>query len=95
MTIVLDVPENIKEIVKKRSEIDYIDEETVAKQLLLHGVELLLVEQYSKGEISLEKACELLGVDIYRMQEILRKYGFKANISYEKFVRGVERAKQL
>ena len=53
------------------------------------------IKIYKKGEISIKRASELLDVDIYRMQEILRKHGVRANISYEKFVKGVERSKTV
>ena len=54
-----------------------------------------MVEKYSKGEISIELAAELLNIDIYKMHEILERHGVKASISYKHFVKGIDKAKGL
>lgn len=66
----------------------------VLKQMLWNGVESYLADQYSSGKISKDKLAELLGLDIYDVNELLEKHHVKASISYEKFTRGIDLAEK-
>ncbi len=93
--ITIGIPKTIEMILKQRSKEEHIEEDIALKQLLYLGAEKYIVEKYSRGEITIGKATELLNVDLYKMHEILEKYGVKASISYEHFVKGMERVRKV
>ena len=95
MHVALEVPKNIMEIAKQRSQREHLNEKATLKQLLYMGAEKYLAERYSEGEISIEKLAELLDVDLYRAHEILEKYHIKASISYSGFVRGISNSEAI
>lgn len=93
--ITIGIPKTIEMILKQRSKEEHIEEDIALKQLLYLGAEKYIVEKYSRGEITIGKATELLNVDLYKMHEILEKYCVKASISYEHFVKGIERVRKV
>jgi hypothetical protein len=94
MSITIDVPKNIDNILDLRSREEHIDRISVLKQMLWDGVESYLVNQYSNGKISKGKLAELLDLDIYAVNEVLEKHHIKSTISYERFTRGIEIAEK-
>ena len=94
MSITIDVPKNIENILDLRSREEHIDKISVLKQMLWEGVESYLVNQYSSGKVSKGKLAELLNLDIYGVNEVLEKYHVKSSISYERFTRGIEIAEK-
>ena len=94
MSITIDVPKNIENILDLRSREEHIDRMSVLKQMLWDGVESYLVNQYSSGKVSKGKLAELLNLDIYGVNEVLEKYHVKSSISYERFTRGIEIAEK-
>lgn len=94
MSITIDVPKNIDNILDLRSREEHIDRISVLKQMLWDGVESYLVNQYSSGKISKGKFAELLDLDIYDVNEVLEKHHIKSTISYERFTRGIEIAEK-
>ncbi len=71
MSITIDVPKNIENILDLRSREEHIDRVSVLKQMLWDGVESYLVNQYSGGKISKGKLAELLNLDIYGVNDVL------------------------
>ena len=94
MSVTIDVPKNIDRILDMRSHEEHIDKISVLKQILWEGVESYLVNQYSSGKISKDKLAELLGLDIYDVNNVLEKYHVKSSISYERFKRGIGTAEE-
>lgn len=94
MSITIDVPKNIDNILDLRSREEHIDRISVLKQMLWDGVESYLVNQYSSGKLSKGKLAELLDLDIYDVNEVLEKHHVKSTISYERFTRGIEIAEK-
>lgn len=94
MTVTLDIPANIDQILNLRSREEHLDKMSVLRQLLHEGVETYLVHSYSNGKISKERLAELLDMDIYEVNELLEKYGVRSNISYKRFTRGIELAEK-
>ncbi len=94
MSITIDVPKNIDNILDMRSKEEHIDRLSVLKQMLWDGVESYLINQYSSGKISKGKFAELLDLDIYGVNEVLEKHHIKSTISYERFTRGIEIAEK-
>lgn len=94
MSITIDVPKNIENILDLRSREEHIDRVSVLKQMLWDGVESYLVNQYSGGKISKGKLAELLNLDIYGVNDVLEKHHIKSNISYERFTRGIQIAEE-
>jgi len=90
MSITIDVPKNIDNILDMRSKEEHIDRLSVLKQMLWDGVESYLINQYFSGKISKGKFAELLDLDIYGVNEVLEKHHIKSTISYERFTRGIE-----
>ena len=94
MSITIDIPQNIDQILDQRARDEHIDKVSVMKQMLREGAEFYLVGQYSHGRISKDKLVELLDLDIYEINELLEKYHVKSSISYERFTRGIEMAEK-
>lgn len=94
MNITIDIPKNIDRILDMRAGEQHVDKMSVLKQMLWNGVESYLVDQYSGGRISKEKLAELLGLDIYDVNELLEKHHVKSSISYERFTRGIDIAEE-
>ena len=94
MSITIDVPKNIENVLDIRCREEHIDRMSVLKQMLWDGVESYLVNQYSNGKISKGKLAELLNSDIYEVNELLDKYHVISSISYEKFTRGIQIAEK-
>jgi hypothetical protein len=92
MSITIDIPKNIDRVLDMRSREEHVDKVSVLKQMLWNGVESYLVDQYSGGRISKEKLTEMLGLDIYDVNELLEKHHVKSSISYERFTRGIDLA---
>ncbi len=90
MSITIDIPKNIDRVLDMRSREEHVDKVSVLKQMLWNGVESYLVDQYSGGRISKEKLAELLGLDIYDVNELLEKYHVMSSISYKRFTRGID-----
>ncbi len=78
----------------QRSITDNYPERRALKQMLCEGAESYLVDRYSNGKISKDKLGELLGMDIYEVNELLEKYHVRSSISYERFTRGIEVAEK-
>ena len=94
MSITIDVPKNIENILDLCSREEHIDRMSVLKQMLCDGVESYLVNQYSSGKVSKGKLAELLNLDIYGVNEVLERHHVKASISYERFIRGIKIAEK-
>ena len=94
MSITIDVPKNIENVLDIRCREEHIDRMSVLKQMLWDGVESYLVNQYSNGKISKGKLAELLNSDIYEVNELLDKYHVRSSISYEKFIWGIQIAEK-
>lgn len=94
MSITIDIPKNIDRILDMRSREQHVDKISVLKQMLWNGVESYLADQYSSGKISKDKLAELLGLDIYDVNELLEKHHVKASISYERFTKGIDLAEK-
>ena len=95
MSITIDIPKNIDRVLEMRSREEHVDKVSVLKQMLWNGVESYLVDQYSGGRISKEKLAEILGLDIYDVNELLEKHHVKSSISYERFTRGIDIAERM
>lgn len=94
MTISIDIPHTIENILDKRSREQHLDRESIIKQMLWDGAEHYLIEEYSAGKISKGKLAEMLDLTIYEINDLLEKHHVKDSISYENFVKGVEIAEK-
>ncbi|MBC2702339.1 MAG: hypothetical protein HF976_13220 [ANME-2 cluster archaeon] len=94
MSITIDVPKNMENILDLRSREEHIDRVSVLKQMLWDGVESYLVNQYSGGKISKGKLAELLNLDIYGVNDVLEKHHIKSTINYDRFTRGIKIAEE-
>ena len=94
MSITIDIPKSIDCVLEMRSREEHVDKVSVLKQMLWNGVESYLVDQYSGGRISKEKLAEMLGLDIYDVNELLEKHHVRSSISYERFTRGTDIAER-
>ena len=94
MSITIDMPKNIEDILDLRSKEEHIDRVSVLKQMLWDGVESYLVNQYSGGKISKGRLAELLNLDIYDVNDVLEEHHIKSTISYERFTKGIQIAEE-
>jgi len=81
MSITIDVPKNIDNILGLRSREEHIGRISVLKQMLWDGVKSYIVNQYSSGKISKGKLTELLDPDIYGVNEVLEKHQVRSIIA--------------
>ncbi len=94
MTITIDIPPTIQNILDKRSRDMHLDKESILKQMLWDGAEYYLIKEYSNGRISKGKLAEMLDINIYEVNDLLKKHHVKDSISYDNFVKGVEIAEK-
>ncbi|MDI6902727.1 MAG: hypothetical protein QMC77_03240 [Methanocellales archaeon] len=73
------IPDDIMEYVSKKAKSMRLDKSSMARMLLVKGVEETkkeeAVEQYKKGKMTLLEAARYVGVDIYTMAEMLIERG--------------------
>lgn len=94
MSITIEVPKSIDNILDQRSQEEHLDKVSALNQMLWTGAESYLVNQYSSGRISKGKLAELLDLDMYEVTELLERHHVNASISYERFTRGIEIAEK-
>lgn len=94
MSITIDIPPSIENILEKRAREQHLEKESILRQMLWDGAERYLVEEYSKGNVSKGKLAEMLEMDIYEVNELLERYNIKGNLDFETFVKGVEIAEK-
>lgn len=95
MSITIEIPPTIGNILDKRAREQHLDRESILKQMLWEGAERYLVEEHSKGRISKGKLGEMLEISIYEVNDLLERYHIKDNINFEDFVEGMEIAETL
>ena len=63
-------------------------------EYLKKGAKSNLIARYSSGKISKGKLAELLKLDIYELNDVLKDNYIKSTISYEKFTKGIQIAEK-
>jgi predicted HTH domain antitoxin len=95
MSITIEIPPSIENILNKRALEQHLDRESILKQMLWESAEHYLVEEYSKGRISKGKLGEMLDMDIYEVNDLLDRYHIKGNLDLETFQEGIKTAESL
>lgn len=89
MTEQLNIRLNKKIIqeLEKLAEITNLDRTSLAKKILIEGIEReklsFVIQKYIQKEISIEKAAEISGLSLYELIEIFSKLGVSSNLSVE------------
>ncbi len=65
------------------------------RDLVGRGRVMLAIERYRAGEISLERAARIAGVNISKMMDILKEHGVEANLEYEDYLKSLKTLKQI
>ncbi len=65
------------------------------RELVDMGRVMLAIEKYKKSEASIEKAARIAGVSISKMMDILKEYGFEANLEYEDYIKSLKTARKI
>jgi Uncharacterised protein family (UPF0175). len=95
MSITIDIPPSIENILNKRAHEQHLDRESILKQMLWESAEHYLVEEYSRGRISKGKLAEMLDMNIYEVNDLLDRYQIKGNLDFETFLEGIKTAESL
>lgn len=90
----LRIPSPLLELAEIRAREEYVDKTTAIKQLLYSGAEDYVVELLKRGRISIGKASELLGKNIYEMQDILEEKHVETGASLGQFEQAIKKHKQ-
>ena len=84
MTIHFDIPQNIEEQIRSSG----VDPTQMAK-------ELFLVDLYRKEQITHHQLAEVLGLDRYKTDGVLKRHGVGIELSLEEFRSQVDSLREL
>lgn len=65
------------------------------RDLLQRGRLMLAIQRYQNHEISLGKAAEVAGISISEMIELLARFGLKANLEKEEYIKSLENIRKI
>ncbi len=91
----LRIDERILELVNLKSRDEYTDKSTALRKLLYMGVEDYVIELYIDGRLSIGKAAEILGKNVYDVHRILLKHGIKVGHEEKIYNASSKTAKRL
>lgn len=73
--LAVKIPDNLDELVNLRVHLERIDKPTAFRRLAYEGGREFIIGLYKKGEISLSKGAELLGLSVYEILELSKNRG--------------------
>jgi hypothetical protein len=72
------------------SKLERKDKSTIARELLEHGWEFLMLKRYKEGKLSLEGLAKKLDISISEAIDLLAELGIEAPIEFEDYLKGFE-----
>ena len=93
------IPSEMNEEIEKLQKILKMDKSTIIRHLLsksIHEVKIqTMLEEYKKGKLSLGKAAELAGVNLWEFIELCRKSQIKLDLTEEEAELGIQKVTKL
>lgn len=78
------------ERIEELSKLERKDKSTIARELLEHGWEFLMVRYYKEGKLSLAGLARKLDISISEAIDLLAELGIEAPIEFEDYLKGFE-----
>jgi len=72
------------------SELEHKDKSTVARELMKHGWEFLMLKLYREGNLSLGSLAKKLELSIGETINLLSSFGIESPIDYDDYLSGFE-----
>jgi predicted transcriptional regulator len=72
------------------SRLEHKDKSTIARELLEHGWEFLMLKRYKDGKLSLGGLAKKLNISISEAIDLLAELGIEAPIEFEDYLKGFE-----
>lgn len=72
-----------------------VDKSTAARELIDYGRTLWVFREYQDGRLSIEKAAKELGLSISEFIDVLSKFGVRAPIEFEDYLKGLEELEKV
>ncbi|MBI3600679.1 MAG: hypothetical protein HY097_08570 [Nitrospinae bacterium] len=66
------------------------DKSTVARELLDHGWEFLMIKLYREGKLSLSSLASKLELSVTETIDLLSEFGVESPIDYDDYLKGFE-----
>ncbi len=72
-----------------------VDKSTAARELIDYGRTLWVFREYQDSRLSIEKAAKELGLSISEFIDVLSKFGVRAPIEFEDYLKGLEELEKV
>ncbi|MFZ3064495.1 MAG: hypothetical protein WA277_04315 [Nitrospirota bacterium] len=76
--------------VNELSKIEHKDKSTVARELIEHGWEFLMIKLYREGKLSLSTLAAKLELSVSETIDLLSEFGIESPIEYDDYLKGFE-----
>ncbi len=76
--------------VNELSKIEHKDKSTVARELIEHGWEFLMIKLYREGKLSLSTLASKLELSVSETIDLLSEFGIESPIEYDDYLKGFE-----
>lgn len=76
--------------VNELSKIEHKDKSTVARELIEHGWEFLMIKLYREGKSSLSTLASKLELSVSETIDLLSEFGIESPIEYDDYLKGFE-----
>ena len=87
MTVIMD--RDFKRV-NELSKIEHKDKSTVARELIEHGWEFLMIKHYREGKLSLSTLASKLELSVSETIDLLSEFGIESPIEYDDYLKGFE-----
>jgi len=72
------------------SKMEHKDKSTIARELLEHGWDFLMVKYYKEGKLSLSGLASKIGISVSETIDLLSGLGIEVPIDYDDYLKGFE-----
>lgn len=76
--------------VNELSKIEHKDKSTVARELIEHGWDFLMIKLYREGKLSLSTLASKLELSVSETIDLLSEFGIESPIEYDDYLKGFE-----
>ncbi len=76
--------------INELSKMEHKDKSTIARELLEHGWDFLMVKYYKEGKLSLSGLASKIGISVSETIDLLSGLGIEVPIDYDDYLKGFE-----
>ncbi len=76
--------------INELSKIANKDKSTVARELIDHGWEFLMIKLYKEGKLSLSNLAEKLELSLSETIDLLSEFGIESPVDYDDYLKGFD-----